>query len=82
MKKRLKKLSDMRNGESGIIRGINGGRGLHNRLEILGIMIGTKIFKKSSIFKIGPTIINVGMTEVAIGHHMAQKINVEVEVEE
>lgn len=79
MQKRRVALSAMKNAESGIVVAIFGGRGMHGRLEALGIRVGAKITKKSALLGSGPVIVMVGNTELAIGYGMATKILVEVD---
>ena len=68
-------------GQKGIIVRIEGGSGLVNKLEHMGIRKGKTIEKVSSHFLRGPQTIRVGRTEVAIGFGMARKIFVEREDE-
>ena len=70
-------LSQMQNGQNGIVVQIQGGRGLINRLGALGIRPGQKITKISGMFMHGPVTAQVGNGQVAIGFGMANKIIVE-----
>ncbi|MCL6591583.1 MAG: ferrous iron transport protein A [Firmicutes bacterium] len=72
-------LSSMKNGQSGIIMEIDGGKGMLARLEALGVRTGSRIIKKSGFFGAGPVIVTAGNTDVAIGHGMASRIMVEVD---
>jgi ferrous iron transport protein A len=72
-------LTEMDTGESGKVVDILGGRGAFRRLEALGIRIGKKITKKSRGFLWGPVTVQVGETQIGIGHGMASKVMVEVE---
>ncbi len=74
-------LASMKNGQSGIVSGINGGMGMISKLEGMGIHKGARIIKKSTIFGGGPVVVMVGNTEVAMGYGMARKIIVEVDVQ-
>ncbi len=67
-------LARMDEGRSGIISGIIGGGKFLLKLESMGIRAGSKVRKKSNLFHKGPVVINVGGTEVAIGHRMARRI--------
>jgi Fe2+ transport system protein FeoA len=78
----LLNICEMKNGQTGIIKHIKGGTNIIKKLEIMGVILGSKINKKSSFFKIGPCVIKVGMTELAIGYQMASKIMVEVTLDE
>lgn len=70
-------LTKLKQGESGIITEIIGGRGLASRLNSIGIIPGKKITKVSSMVMRGPVVIRVGDTEIALGYGMATKIVVE-----
>ncbi|MFH1684425.1 MAG: FeoA family protein [Candidatus Margulisiibacteriota bacterium] len=72
-------LTEMKTGENGIVVSILGGRGAFRRLEALGIRIGKKIIKKSRGLLWGPVTVQVGGTQIGIGHGMASKVMVEVE---
>ena len=68
----------MQPGQSGIVFQIQGGHGLINRLNALGIRPGQKIIKTGSTLMRGPVTIKVGTAQVAIGFGMANKIIVEL----
>ena len=70
-------LSRMEAGQSGIVVQVQGGRGLINRLSVLGIRPGQRVTKISSMFMRGPVTIQVGNAQVAIGFGMANRIIVE-----
>ena len=67
-------LSRMEAGQSGTVAQIEGGHGMVNRLNALGIRTGKKITKVSSMFMRGPVTIQVGNTQIAIGFGMAKRI--------
>jgi ferrous iron transport protein A len=67
-------LARMRRGQSGIVIQIQGGRGLFNRLNALGIIPGKRITKISSMLMRGPVTIEVDRVEVAIGFGMANRV--------
>jgi ferrous iron transport protein A len=73
-----KPLTSLKDGESGIVKEITGGMGVAKRLHALGIRLGKKITKKSGMFLWGPITVQVGGTQIGIGHGMASKIIVEV----
>jgi len=73
----MKNLTQAKQGQEVKIKSIQGGAGIKSRLEAMGIRAGTKIKKISSQFMKGPVIIQVGNTQLAIGHGMAFKINIE-----
>lgn len=71
-------LRQMQAGQSGKVFQIQGGHGLINRLNALGIRPGQKITKTGSTLMRGPVTIKVGNAQVAIGFGMANKIIVEL----
>jgi len=72
-------LAGMQTGQSGTVVQIQGGHGLVNRLNSLGIRPGKRITKVSSMFMRGPVTIQVDRAQVAIGFGMARKIIVELD---
>jgi Fe2+ transport system protein FeoA len=70
-------LREMKIGEKGTIRLISGGRGVHNKLESMGLREGVSIVKKSAVMHSGPVIIEVGATQIALGCEIAGKIFVQ-----
>ncbi|USS41746.1 FeoA domain-containing protein [Thermococcus aggregans] len=73
-------LTQMREGERGIIVDILGGHGVRSRLLGMGIAPGTKIvvIKPGNP---GPYIIAVGNTRIALGRGVAEKIIVRRELQ-
>jgi ferrous iron transport protein A len=67
-------INDLPVGKKGIIRTINGGYGLIQKLDALGIREGIEIVRISTQWMKGPVTIRYGNSEVAIGHNMAMKI--------
>lgn len=72
-------LTQMREGESGVIAEVQGGEGLIRKVHSMGIRPGKKVTKVSSHFWGGPQVVKVGHCQVAIGFGMAKKIFVKVE---
>ena len=72
-------LARMQTGQNGIVVQIQGGHGLVNRLNALGIRPGKRITKVSSMLMRGPVTIQVGGAQVAIGFGMANRIIVELD---
>lgn len=72
-------LRQMQSGQSGRVVRIDGGHGLVNRLNSLGIRSGKKITKVSAMLLRGPVTIQADSAQVAIGFGMAGKIIVELE---
>ncbi len=77
--RKLITLARMQPGRSGVVVQIQGGHGLVNRLNALGIIPGKKIIKISSMLMRGPITIQVDRVQVAIGFGMAKKIMVELD---
>ena len=71
-------LTDMKNGQNGVVIGVSGGIGIISKLEALGVRKGVKILKKSAHIGRGPIIVIACGTEMAIGYGMASRIIVEV----
>jgi len=69
----------MQPGHSGTVVQIQGGHGLVDRLNALGIMPGKRITKISSMIARGPVTIEVDRAQVAIGFGMANRIIVELD---
>ena len=72
-------LAGMQIGQSGVVVQIQGGHGLVNRLNSLGIRPGKRITKTSSMIMRGPVTIQVDRAQVAIGFGMARRIIVELD---
>ncbi len=66
-------------GQSGTVKELAGGWGLQRRLKAMGVVVGKKITKVSSMFMRGPVTLRVGHTQISLGHGMAAKIMVEIE---
>ena len=56
---------------------IEGGQGVRQRLQNLGIREGVTIKKVTGIFTHGPIVVGVGHTQIGLGKGMASKIMVE-----
>jgi ferrous iron transport protein A len=72
-------LTRMQPGHSGTVVQIQGGHGLVDRLNALGIMPGKRITKISSMVARGPVTIEADRAQVAIGFGMANRIIVELD---
>ena len=79
VEKRQVNLRQMYPGQSGRVKLIDGGIGMVNRLNALGIRPGKKITKVSSMMMRGPVTVQLGSTRLAIGFGMANRIIVELE---
>jgi len=71
-------LTDLEANQSGIIREIQGGRGMVSRLYALGVIPGKRVTKISAMMMRGPVVLRVNNTEVAIGFGMASRVMVEL----
>lgn len=76
---KLVTLRQMQSGQSGKVAQVQGGHGLVNRLNALGIRPNKRITKVSSMFMRGPVTIQLDNTHIAIGFGMADKIIVELD---
>ncbi len=74
MEKAPNTLIKMERGQRGTVLQLQGGRGLVNRLNALGILPGKKITKVSAMLMRGPVTVEVDRVQIAIGFGMAQKI--------
>jgi ferrous iron transport protein A len=74
-----KDLTQLEEGETGVVVDIQGGWGLVRRLDSLGIRIGKKVTKVSSQLMRGPVTVKLDNSQIAIGFGMARKILVERE---
>jgi len=76
---KLVTLRQMQSGQSGKLVQVQGGHGLVNRLNALGIRPNKRITKVSSMLMRGPVTIQLDSTQIAIGFGMASKIIVELD---
>ena len=72
-------LARMRVGQSGMVLRIEGGHGMVNRLNALGIIPGKRITKISSMLMRGPVTVEVDRAQVAVGFGMASRILVQLD---
>lgn len=72
-------LAQMKSGEKGTVKEIQGGHGLKSRAQALGIRKGKKISKLSSQVWRGPVTLRIDNLRIAVGYGMARKIIVAVE---
>ena len=69
-------LAQLKNGQSGTVVEIQGGRRMVDRLNARSIIPGKKITKTSAMLMRGPVTIEVDRAEVAIGFGMASRVMV------
>ena len=72
-------IAQMEQGQEGRIVEIQGGIGLLNRLDSMGLRIGKRVVKVSHSFWRGPVTLNVGTTQLSLGFGMASKVIIEME---
>lgn len=70
-------LIELESGKSAIVKNILGGQGLHNKLDAMGVKVGSEIVKVNQQMLKGPIIIKVYNSQIALGYGMAGKIIVE-----
>lgn len=73
-------LAAMRPGQRGVVVDVRGGHRMVERLAALGVRPGKRITKVSSMLLGGPATVEVDRAQVAIGHHTAGRILVDVSV--
>ncbi|MFH0797466.1 MAG: FeoB small GTPase domain-containing protein [Candidatus Omnitrophota bacterium] len=71
-------LVELKSGERGIIKELQGGPGLKRKLESLGIRAGGNIRKISEPGGHRPAVVEINGSKIAIGYGMARRIVVEV----
>ena len=71
------KLNEMTSGQTGIVRRIEGGKGMVRRLHAIGIREGKTVKKVSAQFWRGPVTIELEFRQFSIGNGMAGRIFVE-----
>ncbi len=75
----LKPIDQLRAGESGVVRRIEGGRGILRKLEALGVRPGKVVVKVSTVFMGGPVTVTVDGRQVAMGRGIAGRVFVETQ---
>ncbi|MEJ2629035.1 MAG: FeoA family protein, partial [bacterium] len=74
-------LDQIKINQSVIVQRINGGYGVRNRLNTMGIHKGDNLTVKRSGIMRGPILVNIHGMDVALGRGMARKIVVSKERE-
>ena len=75
---KLVSLAEMKAGQTGIVRTINGGQGMVTRLQALGLHPGKKVTKLSAVFQKGPVVMEIDRSRIALGYGRACRIFVEI----
>ena len=70
-------LTQIKKGESVNVVEINGGQKFRDKIDAMGLRVGSRIIKISAQVLSGPITIKIGNTKLAIGHGMAKKILVD-----
>lgn len=73
----IKDLTQITSGETVRVVEINGGHRFREKVDAIGLRVGSRIIKLSAQILSGPVTIKIGRTKVAIGHSMAKKILVD-----
>ena len=73
----IKDLTELRRGKTAIVVEINGGHEFKEKVDSMGLRIGSRVVKLSAQTMKGPVTIKTGSTKLAIGHGMAKKILVD-----
>jgi ferrous iron transport protein A len=73
----MKDLTQIKKGETVKVVEINGGRQFKDKVDAIGLRIGSRVVKLSTQVLKGPVTIKIGSTKLAIGHGMAKKILVD-----
>lgn len=71
-------LVDMKTGQSGLVKQIQGGCGMVARLQALGLHPGKRVTKLSAVFQRGPVVLGIDRSQIALGYGQANRIFVEV----
>lgn len=71
-------ITQMKNGQGGVIVGIEGGMGFRRKMYSLGLREGMKIEKVSAMMWKGPQTVRFGNIQIALGFGMARRVKVEV----
>ena len=74
----MQSLAQLSPGHSAKVISIEGGRGLQQKLQNLGIREGVVVKKARGMFIFGPIIVKAGSTQIALGKGMASKVIVEL----
>ncbi len=78
MTQKIISLTKLKKRQVGVVVEFAGGSEVSRRLKSMGIRIGKKVKKVSGMLMFGPVTIQVGHTQLSIGHGMASKVFVEV----
>jgi len=71
-------LDQVQKNQSVIVEGVQGGFGVRNRINTMGIHKGDILKVKRSGIMRGPILVNVHGMDVAVGRGMARKITVSI----
>ncbi|MEW6667772.1 MAG: FeoA domain-containing protein [Thermodesulfobacteriota bacterium] len=75
----IRTLDKLKGGDVGVVKDIQGGRNIRQRLSRLGIHPSDRVRVVRNGFFGGPVLMEVHGVEVGIGRGMAERIEVEVE---
>lgn len=74
-------LTDLTNGQSGVIHDFQGGQAMEQRLNALGARQGQRLTRIGGMFMRGPITVKIEKSQIAIGFGMAKHILVRVQDE-
>lgn len=74
----MSSLAQLSPGQSARVISIEGGKGLQQKLQNLGIREGVVVIKEKGMFSFGPIVVKAGSTQIALGRGMASKVMVEL----
>jgi len=70
-------LNEVPDGRSVTVVEIRGGKAIHTRLQSMGIRAGVTLTKTSGLARFGPTVVQCGSTQTALGNGISSQIFVE-----
>jgi ferrous iron transport protein A len=70
-------LNQILDGHSVRVMEIRGGKSVNDRLRALGIRPGATLTKVSGLTRFGPTVVQCGQTQTALGNGVSSKVIVE-----
>lgn len=74
----LTTLDKLAAGETAVVVGLGGGRGMMRKLDAMGVRPGKKVRMLSSQFMAGPITVLVDGRQVAMGRGIARRVQVEM----
>jgi len=72
-------LIHMKNGQNGVVVGLQGGYGFIRHIQAIGIIEGKRVTKLASQPLRGPTLVSVDNLQIAVGHGISKRIFIDVD---